>query len=205
MGSDDPTAPVWADTIEALVEADDIAHARHVFAQWEQRANQQGGPWALAATSRCRALLAAVDRNFDAAGRAFSESLAALDGFTYPLERARTLLCMGSVLRQAQQRGAARDALQQALTIFEELGGRLWADKARAELARISGRRAPSEVLTGTERQVAELAGTGQSNREIAASLHMGVSTVESHLSNVYRKLNVKRAELATALTVLPT
>jgi DNA-binding CsgD family transcriptional regulator len=60
-------------------------------------------------------------------------------------------------------------------------------------------------VLTGTERQVAELAGAGESNREIATSLHMGVSTVESHLSNVYRKLNVKRAELAAALAELST
>jgi DNA-binding NarL/FixJ family response regulator len=112
---------------------------------------------------------------------------------------------MGSVLRQAQQRGAARDALEEALAIFEELGGRLWAEKTRAELARISGRRPPAELLTETERQVAGLAGGGHSNKEIAVSLHMGVSTVEAHLSSVYRKLNVKRAELATALTELPT
>ncbi len=127
MGSDDPTATVWADTIEALVEADDIERARHVLAQWEQRADRQGGPWALGATSRCRALLAAVDRDFAAAERSFGESLAALEGSTYPFERARTLLCMGSVLRQAQQRAAARDALEQAIAIFEQLGGRLWA------------------------------------------------------------------------------
>lgn len=200
MGSDDPTAFVWADTIEALIEAGDIARARHVFAQWVQRADQQGGPWALATTSRCRALLAAVDRNFAAAERSFSESLASLDGFSYPLERARTLLCLGSVSRQAQQRAAAREALEQALRMFEELGGRLWADKARNELARVSGRRPPEAMLTETERQVAELAGTGRSNSEIAASLHLGVSTVEAHLSSVYRKLDVRRAGLAARL-----
>ena len=30
----------------------------------------------------------------------------------------------------------------------------------------------------------------------------MGVSTVEAHLSHVYRKLGVRRAELATRLTI---
>ena len=57
-------------------------------------------------------------------------------------ERGRTLLWLGAVRRQAQQKKAAREALEQALAIFEELGARLWAEKARAELTRISGRRA---------------------------------------------------------------
>ena len=36
----------------------------------------------------------------------------------------------------------------------------------------------------------------GRTNKEIAADLFMGVSTVEAHLSRVYRKLGVRRAEL---------
>ena len=76
----------------------------------------------------------------------------------------------------------------------------MWAEKARENSLRISGRRPQSEVLTETEHQVATLAGQGRTNKEIAASLHMGVSTVEAHLSNVYRKLNVRRAALGTAL-----
>ena len=42
----------------------------------------------------------------------------------------------------------------------------------------------------------------GRTNKEIAAELFMGVSTVEAHLSHVYRKLGVRRAELATRLTI---
>ena len=118
----------------------------------------------------------------------------------YPLERGRTLLCLGTVRRQAQQKKAAREALEQALAIFEELGARLWAEKARAELARISGRAPASEELTETERRVAELAAQGRTNKQIAAELYMGVSTVEAHLSHVYRKLGVRRAELAARL-----
>ena len=74
---------------------------------------------------------------------AFERALAELDADPYPFERGRTLLCLGAVRRQAQQKKAAREALEQALAIFEELGARLWAEKARAELRRISGRAPP--------------------------------------------------------------
>ena len=57
----------------------------------------------------------------------FEQGLAALDGTPYPLERGRTLLCLGMVRRQAGQKKAAREALEEALAIFEELGARLWA------------------------------------------------------------------------------
>ena len=76
--------------------------------------------------------------------------------------------------------------------------GSVGADQA--ELKRISGRAPASDELTETERRVAELAGQGRTNKQIAAELFMGLSTVEAHLSNVYRKLGVRRAELATRL-----
>ncbi|MGW2331458.1 AAA family ATPase [Streptomyces sp. NPDC001700] len=47
--------------------------------------------------------------------------------------------------------------------------------------------------LTDAERRVASLASFGHSNREIARKLFITVSTVEQHLTRVYRKLNVSR------------
>ena len=78
-----------------------------------------------------------------------------------------------------QKKRAAREALEQALAIFEELGARPLGGEGPGELRRISGRPAASEELTETERRVAELAAQGRSNKEIAAELFMGVSTVE--------------------------
>ncbi len=199
-GYEDPTVPIWADAIEALIAGGELDSARGVLDAYEASAHRVGSPWGHAGAMRCRGLLAAAEGDRPTAFVEFERSLAALEGLPFPLERGRTLLCLGTVRRQAQQKKDAREALEQALAIFEELGGRLWAEKARAELARISGRRAASDELTETEHRVAELAAQGRTNKEIAAELFMGVSTVESHLSHVYRKLGVRRAELGPLL-----
>jgi DNA-binding CsgD family transcriptional regulator len=194
--ANDPTFTVWADAIETLIALGELEQAAAYLAPYEANAARLGSPWARTGTARCRGLLAAVEGDPEAAFSAFERSLD--DAAPYPLERGRTLLCLGMVRRQAQQKRGAREALEQALAIFEELGARLWAEKARAELKRIGGRRAPSDELTETERRVAELAAQGRTNKEIASELYMGVSTVEAHLSHVYRKLGLRsRTELA--------
>ena len=197
----DPTLTVWADAIETLVALRELEQARAYLEPYELNARHLGGRFALQSVLRCRGLLAAAEGDFEAAFDTFESGLGE-ESERWPFERARTLLCLGTVRRQAQQKKAAREALERALEIFEELGARLWAEKARAELARISGRRAPSDELTETERRVAELAGQGRTNKEIATELFMGVSTVEAHLSHVYRKLGVRRAELASRLAL---
>ena len=197
-GLNDPTPFVWADAIETLIVLGEQEQAREYLEPYELHAVRLGSPYARAGASRCRALLLAAEGELASALSSFESSIA--DAEPFPLEHARTLLCLGMVLRQAQQKKASRQALDRALAIFEELGARLWADKARAELRRISGRAAASDELTESERRVAELAARGRTNREIAAELFMGVSTVEAHLSRVYRKLGVRRAGLAGRL-----
>ena len=118
-----------------------------------------------------------------------------------PLELARTLLAKGQVERRARQKSAARRTLQQALGIFEELGAPLWAARARAELARIGGRAPAGDGLTPTERRIAELVAEGKTNKEVAAILVVAERTVESALTQIYRKLDVRsRTELARKL-----
>ncbi len=203
LGYSDPTAPFWADAIETLILLGELEQALAYLEPYEENAARVRDPWGLAASARCRGLFAAANGDPAGAFDAFDRSLATLEGQPYPLERARTLLCLGVVRRQAQQKKAAREALEQALAIFEELGARLWAEKARAELARISGRAPASDELTETERRVAELAAQGRTNKEIAAELFMGLSTVESHLSHVYRKLGIRsRTELGARVAI---
>src|SRR5207253_3824245 len=117
-----------------------------------------------------------------------------------PFELGRTLLCLGQLQRRRKERRSGRETLGRALDIFETLGARLWAEKARAEIGRIGVRRAPA-ALTAGEQAVAELAAAGLKNREIAAKLFMSPRTVEANLARVYRKLGIRsRAELGARL-----
>ena len=99
-----------------------------------------------------------------------------------PVERARTSPALGTAERPAQRRWAARETLEEAVSRFEALGARPWAEKARDELSRISGRGAASDELTEAERRVAALAAEGLSNKEIVATQFLSVSPVEAHL-----------------------
>jgi DNA-binding CsgD family transcriptional regulator len=200
-GMGDPTNPVWADAIEALIALGELPRAAEYLEYYERQAGRLGGSWARASATRCRGLLAAAGGDLEAAFTAFAAARDELAGTPYEIERARTLLCLGSARVQARQRRLAREALDEALAICETLGARLWAQRARVERKRISGRRAAPDELTETEARVAALAAAGRSNPEIAAALFMGRSTVESHLSRVYRKLGVRsRIELAARL-----
>jgi ATP/maltotriose-dependent transcriptional regulator MalT len=198
----DPTLTIWSDAVETLVALGELERARTYLEAYEENAARLGSAWALASAARSRGLVAAAEGSTGAALAAFDDALAQLDGVSFPLERGRTLLCLGSARRQSQKKKAAREALEEALAIFEELGGQLWAEKARSELRRISGRQPTADGLTETEGRVAVAAARGRSNKEIAAELFMAVSTVEMHLSNVYRKLGIRRAGLAQHLSL---
>jgi DNA-binding CsgD family transcriptional regulator len=200
-GLNDPALPLWADTFETLVGLGELERARVCVRRHEQAAKAIANPWAAAVGARCRGLISAAEGDFPAPFSALGQSLDNLEDLELPLERARTLLCLGVIRRRAHQKRAAREALEQAVAIFEETGALLWAPKARAELARIAGRRPSANELTETEHRVAELAAAGHSNKEIAAELFMGLSTVEAHLSHIYRKLGIRsRSSLGSQL-----
>jgi DNA-binding NarL/FixJ family response regulator len=94
--------------------------------------------------------------------------------------------------------------LRSALDRFEQLGAQVWADKARTELTRISGRTPAGKELTPSEQRIAELVAEGRTNREVAAELFVTVHTVEAALTRIYSKLGVRsRTELARRLIVL--
>ena len=161
--------------------------------------------WAAAAAARCRGLLAA-DGDVRAA---FDAALALHAGLPMPFERARTELALGERLRRARQRAEAREPLTAALDAFERLGARPWAERARAELratgGRAGGRRAPAaaEQLTPHELQIALLVAQGMTNREAAAALFLSPKTIEYHLGQIYRKLDVRgRAQLARLMAM---
>ncbi len=150
---------------------------------------------------RSAALLAAARGDLGGAAAAFDRALLAHDRLPMPFERGRTLLAKGRLHRRRKEKRLADETLRAALDVFEELGAAVWADSARAELARVGRRpRAPDE-LTATERRVAELAATGLSSREIAERAFLAPKTVGNVLGRVYEKLGIhSRAELGARM-----
>ena len=181
--------------VEAYVELGKQDDARPLLEWYERRSRMLDHPLGLVQAARCSGLLAAASDNVDAAVAHFDAALAFR--LPEPLENARTLLARGIVLRRANRRRDARDALEEACAIFDRLGASQWAARARGELARVAGRPPSRDHLTATERRVADLVADGRSNKEVAAALFVTVKGVEAHLSRIYRKLGIKsRAEL---------
>jgi DNA-binding NarL/FixJ family response regulator len=134
-----------------------------------------------------------VDSAIDAAETAMVEH----DRLPMPFDRARSQLLLGQLQRRQGRRNAAATTLRQALDAFERMGTPLWADRARAELARAEVTPGPAKRLTVSEHRVAELAASGMTNRDIAAALFISPKTVEANLARIYRKLDIhSRAEL---------
>jgi DNA-binding CsgD family transcriptional regulator len=186
---------------EALVATGELARAGSVVAHLEARGRELGHPWCVASAGRCRGLLLGAAREFERAFAAFDDALAQHDLVPAPFDRARTLLALGSVQGRARKRRAARASLEAAELVFEDLGTPLWAQTARAELDRVGGRADAPGELSPHERRIAALVSEGLTNKEVAAALYVSDRTVESALTQIYRKLGVRsRTELARKL-----
>lgn len=114
------------------------------------------------------------------------------------LELARALADLGTCHRLAGRERRAAGLDQRARALVAESGAMRFGGVAavRTEPADLPVERATSDPLTGlseAERRVAALAADGFTNRQIARRLHVTVSTVEQHLTRVYRKLEIRR------------
>jgi DNA-binding CsgD family transcriptional regulator len=123
---------------------------------------------------------------------AFEEAMEQHLRLEMPFELGRTLLALGEAQRRFKQRRAAGGSFRAALEIFERLGAPLWAEKVRADLARIGGQASEPGALTPTERRVADLVSEGRTNREVADALFVSVKTVEANLSRIFQKLGIR-------------
>ena len=134
------------------------------------------------------------------------ESIGLLETAPWRLELARALADYGAALRVARRRSDAHEPLRRAAELADACGARALRTRALDGLAALGDRPrklmfSGAESLTASERRIAELAGRGASNRDIAQDLFVTPKTVENHLGRVYMKLGIKgRRELAAAL-----
>jgi len=202
-GLGEPTPMMFLpEAIQALIGLGELPRAARLVDQLEGRGRELDRVWALATGARCRGLLMAAQGDLSGALAAFERALREHERVDMPFERARTLLCLGTVQARARKRAQARQTLGEAATEFERLGARLWAARAREALERAgAGRAAAPGELTRAERRAAQLAAAGHSNKEIAQALFVSVHTIEVHLSRIFAKLGIRsRAQLARRL-----
>jgi len=141
----------------------------------------------------------------DDAPSLYEHALALPGAALFPFETARIRLAYGERLRRDHETRAAREQLEEALRVLTDLGALPWAERARAELAAAGaafGARGQGwQSLTVQERQIAQLAATGLTNKEIGAKLFLSPRTVSSHLYRIFPKLGItSRAALRDAL-----
>lgn len=116
------------------------------------------------------------------------------------LELSRTLFDLADAYRQARQARQAATALRRARQLAESCGSqppqdRIGATGAERAVERPVAQGPEWEHLSESERRVATLAAGGFTNREISERLHITMSTVEQHLTRVYRKLKINGRE----------
>ena len=188
------------EAIEALIGVGRLGDAEPLIDTLEGNGRRLDRAWMLATALRSRAMLHAARGDLDAATATAERAMTEHKRLPMPFEQARTQLLLGQLQRRQRRRDAGTATLREALHTFTELGAKLWAERAKAELARGMSGRQRGEGLTPSEQRVAELAVRGMSNRDIAAALFISPKTVEVNLSRIYRKLKIRsRMELHRA------
>lgn len=199
---------LWAcfDLVEAAVRTNRRRAARaHVAAMLE--ADLAAFSPRLALVTYGSAALAADDAS---AGALFDRALAVPGAERWPFEYARVQLAHGQYLRRAHASHEAQSPLRSALATFQSLGARPWAARAAGQLRAAGapsdrGERGSATALTVQEKQVASLAATGLTNKQIGEQLHLSPRTVSTHLYRLFPKLGITtRAALRDALTEMP-
>ncbi len=208
----EPLARVWAkstvadpaivrfvpDLVEAYAITGATSEAQDLLERFEPLADAAGSRWSLGACARCRGFLADAD-SFD---EPFQRALELLEPSPLVLDLARTRLAYGERLRRQGRRRDARNQLRPAHEAFAAASAAPWQARAAAEL-RATGEQVAAEprrlpALTPQELHIATLVAEGKTNKEIGAALYLSTKTIEYHLANTYRKLDIhSRAELA--------
>jgi ATP/maltotriose-dependent transcriptional regulator MalT len=193
----------WAigDIAEAALHSERRDEGRAVLAQAEASAGPLHSPRVRIAFELARPLLAE-----DAAAEALFADGLATDLARWPFSRARLQLAYGTWLRRQRRVADARACLGAAKEAFDALGALAWAERARHELRGagvVTGEQvqAMTNDLTPQELQIARMAASGLSNREIGQQLYLSHRTVGTHLYHAFPKLGItSRGQLREVL-----
>ncbi len=188
--------------IEAAARCGAAADAVDALERLRQTTEPASTDWGMGIQRRSEALLT-DDASAEDAYRAAIEHLAR-SGVRSELARAHLLY--GEWLRRENRRVDARAQLRTAHEMFDTMGVRGFAERARRELLATGETVRKRSVdtyneLTPQEALIARLAADGRTNAEIGIQLFISPRTAEWHLRKVFTKLGVtSRRDLRDAL-----
>jgi DNA-binding CsgD family transcriptional regulator len=186
---------------EAYVSVGRPEDARRIAARLAEIGARLNRPALTGDAARIDAVAAAAIGDLDTAAASARAALEAHERSPLRVDLARTLLVLARIERRRRARGRARDALQRARALADEMGHRPLQDEIGRELPRVATARSEDE-LTAAEQRVAGQIAAGATSQEAAAALFISVRTVETHVASIYRKLGVRtRSELRRTLS----
>lgn len=187
--------------VRLAVAAGDLDRARAVTVDVEQAAALTATPTAAGAALRCRGLLEDAPDLLVRAAAAYRRG-------PRPFERAGAAEDAGVALLRHRRPVDAEPLLCEAERVYRCVGAE-WDLRRLGGTSRTGGVRLPAgrrratsgwSSLTPTEQRIVDLLSEGLSNPDIAARLTISRRTVETHLSHVFRKLDLpSRTALAAA------
>ncbi|MFF3215822.1 ATP-binding protein [Streptomyces sp. NPDC002886] len=175
--------------VEAAMRCGEPEAAAAALTSLQERTQAGGHAWGLGVEAYARALVTEDES-------AYQEAISLLDEGALVLYRARAHLLYGEWLRRQGRRRDARSALRQAHKSLSDLGMEAFAERAAGEL-RATGEQTrrrtskASDQLTMQEVHIARLVADGATSKEVAAKLFLSPRTVDAHLRNIFRKLQL--------------
>jgi DNA-binding CsgD family transcriptional regulator len=195
------------------------AAAGHAASAHAQVPAEDWGVWAglpLSTLVRANTVLGAYDRAAEMLDQPVpTEMFETTFGLLYLQARGQYLLATGDPQRARVEFQAGWDFTRRhGVELPSILPWRVYLAEARVQLGELAAAGSPAgeqmaltaegaQCLSTAEQRVAMRAAEGLTNAQIAHRLFLTVSTVEQHLTHIYRKLNIAgRVELASVLGV---
>jgi DNA-binding NarL/FixJ family response regulator len=182
--------------VEIALAAGDLDEARSACRALDELAATFRTDVLQAIAAEARGALALAEGDAQGATGALRRALELWRQVEAPYEEARARVLMALACRSLGDEEGSELELGAAASAFERLG-------AAPDLARVGGLRGPrrhdGHRLTRRELQVLRLVAAGKTNKAIAAQLQLSDRTVDRHVSNIFRKLNVPSRAAATA------
>jgi DNA-binding CsgD family transcriptional regulator len=183
--------------LEVMLASRELESARTACDELHELAEVFATDVLRAAAAQARGAIALMDNDAAAAVVPLRRAFELWTRLDAPYDAARVRVLIGRACRALGDTDGERLELAAARNVFERLGAA--PELARLDSLEASIQRRRESPLTERELDVLRLISTGSSNKAIAARLHLSGRTIDRHVGNILRKLDVPSRAAATA------